>query len=450
LVSKESVPEIATRSARWPSLHVASSRKRSELAWWGNCRVHRVASNTSLPYEGKVYNIEVEEDHSYVIDNGIAVHNCEHVQIEQESKGRIIDAAARDIGDSIYVDILVATDRRHASLVRDIQTGRMGTMSMGCSVTETICTKCGHVAADETEMCEHVKYAKGNYEFDAQGRKFRIAELCGHDTLDPTGGVTFIEASWVAIPAFQGAVMRNILRPDAVSAGTRSQMRDVLASPPKQWTSEDGMGKAAFDQTLAEGGAGRDSDPVLFDHSSRTAAELAEQRRLDRMAQFAPMPGMPGEDEEGASGGEEADPMKDLEDKLEKHLLDKVWKRLKQKMVEEADEDQESPAELETSTNENVNHQAAVAKQASVLLRIARSDVELIDGIARLNDSHGIKVSRDLYRTVLRVGSTEGHQSPEKYLLRCAEVLGREPTTGEAKTLVRLGRILSLRKKTRF
>jgi len=284
LVSKESVSEIATRSARWPSLHVASSRKRSELAWWEDCRVHRVASNTSLPYEGKVYNIEVEEDHSYVIDNGIAVHNCEHVQIEEQSKGRIIDAAARDIGDSIYVDILIATDRRHASLIRDIESGRMGTMSMGCSVTETQCTKCGNVAADETEMCEHIKYAKGNYEYDSHGNKYRVAELCGHTTLDPTGGVTFIEASWVAVPAFQGAVMRNVLEPEVINVNTRSQMRDILASPPKEWT-DDGMAKAARV-------VGRVSD---------RGAEMRRQAQLILSGEEAPDPMAPPPGDEGGA-----------------------------------------------------------------------------------------------------------------------------------------------------
>jgi hypothetical protein len=381
----------------------------------------------------------------------VGAHNfVEHVQIEDQSKGRIIDAAARDIGDSVYVDILIATNRRHASLIRDIESGRMGTMSMGCSVTETICTKCGNVAADETEMCEHVKYGKGQYEYDQRGNKFRVAELCGHETLDPTGGVTFIEASWVAVPAFQGAVMRNILQPDSINLDTRSQMHRVLSEPPRQWTAnEDEIAKAA-----------RDMSDVSFE-GSKTAAELAEERRQARLAQLtAPpgddagggmpgMPGMPGD----PGGGDDADPMKDLEDAVEKYVLDKIKKKLRDKMQGDDEEDESSPAELETSTNENVNHQAARTKLAAgteALLRIARSDVELIDGIARLERSHDIEVSRDLYRTALRVGSTDGHPSLDKYLARCAEVLGRKPQTGEAKTLVRLGRILSLRKKTRF
>jgi hypothetical protein len=372
-----------------------------------------------------------------------AFNFCEHVQIEEQSKGRIIDAAARDIGDSVYIDILIATDRRHSSLIRDIESGRMSTLSMGCSVTETQCTKCGNVAADETEMCEHVRYAKGNYEFDAQGRKYRIAELCGHDSLDPTGGVTFIEASWVAVPAFTGAAVRNILDPGQINPATHERARAVLASPPPEWTrTPDGdFQKAArFESsTLAR--------PV----------DVSDDDELRRVAQFPPMPG-------AAPGGEppapeEKDPISELEEKLEKSILDRVKKRIEKKLRQDEDEEDDaegSSAELATSTNENINHQAARQRQAALisgadtLVRIARSDVELIDGLARLNQSYGVQISRDIYRAVLRVGSTDGQPSLERYLHSCVEVLGRKPTTGEAKTMIRLGRILSLRKKTRF
>lgn len=388
----------------------------------------------------------------------IGAHNfVEHVQIEEQSKGRIIDAAARDIGDSIYVDILIATDRKHDALVRQIQAGQMGTMSMGCSVTETICTKCGNVAADETEMCEHVRYAKGNYEFDSHGRKYRVAELCGHDSIDPTGGVTFIEASWVAVPAFAGAALRNILAPEQISVDTHGQMRQVLASPPPEWT-DDGMAKAA------RLGNDFDGDDIVFE-GSRTASQLrAERLEQLRRAQDMPPPppggdpmappgGAPGGvpmDPMAPPGGEaEKDPMEEMEDELEKYVLDKVKKRLQEKMQEEVAEDAASEPELATSTNENINHQAGLVAGARAIVRIARSDVEMLDGLARLNESHGVKISRDIYRTALRVGSTDGHPSLEEYVRRCAAVLNRKPTLGEAKTLVRLGRILSLRKKTR-
>jgi hypothetical protein len=363
----------------------------------------------------------------------IGGHNfVEHVQIEEQSKGRIVDAVARDIGNSVYCDILIATHRKHSALIEDIKNDRMSTLSMGCSVTETICTKCGNVAADETEMCEHIKYAKGNYEYDAQGRKYRVAELCGHSSIDPTGGVGFIEASWVAVPAFQGAVKRNILEPEIISAATQEQARQVLASPPPEWTRHpQGALKAArFDTPTSWPAADLTKSAGPFD---------------------APED---GGDEGGGEETEEKDPISELESEVEKYVLDKVKKKIKDKLTGDA-RDQASDGELATSTSDTVIHQGskriahALASGTETLLRIARSDIELIDGIARLEASHGLKISKEVYRTVLRVGSTDGHASVEKYLTQCAEALNRQPTTGEATTLVRLGRILSLRKRTR-
>ena len=173
----------------------------------------------------------------------VGAHNfVEHVKVEGLSKGRIIDAVMRDIGESIYVDILVATDRKHEDLVRQILSGEMNGMSMGCSVDFTICTKCGHVAADEPQMCRHVKYEKGNVFFDENGNKHRVAELCGHETTGETGGVTFIEASWVAVPAFKGAVARNTLE---IPSSNANPQDEKLNEVPSQWLSKSASSRLA-------------------------------------------------------------------------------------------------------------------------------------------------------------------------------------------------------------
>lgn len=155
----------------------------------------------------------------------------EHVQIPELSKGKIIDAAARDIGDSIYVDILVATDRKHTPLISAITGGQLQTLSMGCQVEHTTCSKCGNVAYDETQLCPHIRYFKGNEFVDGMGKKRKIAELCGHLSDEP-GSVKFIEASWVANPAFPGAVMRNILNPSEVE-GVGKKMHVAFSEAPR-------------------------------------------------------------------------------------------------------------------------------------------------------------------------------------------------------------------------
>lgn len=359
----------------------------------------------------------------------IGAHNfLEHDQREIVSKGRIIDAVVRDIGPSIYTDILVATSRKHANLIRDIKNGRMNALSMGCSCSATQCTKCGHVAQDESDLCDHIRYMKGSIDFDHQGRAFKIAELCGHETEDPTGGVNFIEASWVEVPAFQGAVLRNILEPEIINLDTKARARQVLASPPPEWTNDD---------------------------IRRAARMVSADMPPPPPPDAPPLPGAPAPGGAGAPAPADDDPLSALVGDVKKLVFDKARKQIQDELSEDV-RDQASDGELATSTGDGLVHQgrriAKIVQGADALLRIARSDVELLDGLARLEESHGIKVSKEVYRTALRVGSTSGHASFEKYLERCAEVLGRQPQHGEAETLVRLGRILSLaneRKRTR-
>lgn len=382
-------------------------------------------------YAGEVHNLEVEEDHSYVVDHGVAVHNCEHVQVPSLSKGRIIDAVARDIGPSVYTDILVATARKHAGLIRDIEEGKMGTLSMGCSCVVTQCTKCGNVAADETELCPCVKYEKGNVFFDEQGARRKVAELCGNEELDPTGGITFIEASWVATPAFKGAVLRNVLEPEVLSVETRRRATEVLSSPPREWVDPD---------TITVKAARELGTPV---HARALVAGD------DEFGGGGDVGGAPGGDSGDGSGD---DPLSSLESEVEKYVLDRIKNKIKKKLTEDVGANV-STGELGTSTSDSVIHQgslrvAKLAEGIGALLRIARSEVELLDSVARLEASFNIKTSREIYRAALGVGSTERHPSLETYLARCAEVLDRRPTTGEARTLVRLGRILSLWKRT--
>jgi len=270
----------------------------------------------------------------------VGAHNfVEHIQVEELSKGRIIDAVLRDIGESLYVDILVATDRTHEQLVKDIVSGRMNSMSMGCSVDFTVCTKCGHVAADETEMCPHVKYEKGNTFFDEQGNKHRVAELCGHANEGETGGVTFIEASWVETPAFKGAVARNIL--------------DIPESVPNKWTE-----KKIASQRLAFG----------FDD---------------------------GEDE----GEEKAEPapksmLKQLEDSLTDALIERVRKKVEDEISGSSKKDEPQISDSTVQQNDTIIKEGYF-KTLSAGLKIAKSRGEALENVVLVNQHFGIHLPKE-------------------------------------------------------
>jgi hypothetical protein len=341
----------------------------------------------------------------------IGAHNFqEHVQIEEQSKGRIIDAVARDIGDSLYIDILVATDRKHGVLVQDIESGKMATLSMGCTTDFTICTKCGHYAVDETELCDHIKYAKLNTFMDDSGQKRVIAELCGHQTYDENpdapGGVRFIEASWVAVPAFPGAVMRNVLSPGEVSD---EQVRKVLASPPPQW-SESAIAKAA---------------KIQVPSSSYRKALFDEE-----------------DDEEGEEGAPEA-PSKPFQD-VEDEVYEALKKRVKERIRSDLAGTEEPGAVMEP--NDNIIREASnrnlYLKSLETITRVASSKQHFVDGLKRTNETFGIIVPDRLYRIASRLGPIHNHSSAREYQKSC---LGLSPTItpAELRVVVRLGTLLS-------
>jgi len=359
----------------------------------------------------------------------------EHVQVESLSKGRIIDAVARDIGDSLYIDILIATDRKHTELVKAIESGKMGTLSMGCTTDFTICTKCGHVAADETELCTHVKYSKGNTFFDEQGRKQIVAELCGHSTLDPHGGVQFIEASWVATPAFTGAVMRNVIEPTETVAQKAAK---ILATPPAQWT-EGNMAKAA---ALEEGtaliprtfSAGEQGDIFLAGWLDEGGGDAAGEAPADGATEAPPAP--------------PASPFKDVEDEAYKVLMEKLKKRVQKDIQTPEEKEPHTPTE---STNENMNKLAAFKLYEAglgALCKTASSDIALVEGVAIFNQHLGIQLPVELYRAALAVGNPAMHGSKVSYKTACQKALHREPTEREAKVLLKLGQLLFRRESS--
>ena len=340
----------------------------------------------------------------------IGSHNfVEHVQVEDLSKGRIIDAVARDIGDSVYIDILVATDRKHTELVKAIESGKMNSMSMGCTVDFTQCTKCGNVAVDETEMCKHIRYEKGNTFFDESGKQHRVAELCGHKSVEG-GGVTFIEASWVATPAFTGAVMRNILSPTET---TLKKAEQILSVPPAEW-SQDTLSKVAKNSKHA------------FDFG--------------------------GGDDEDEGDGEESDPFQDFEDDIEKAVLNKIKRKIRKKInLEEENQKKNPDPSPEKSTaepNDNVIKQGTqreYLQQVRTIVATSTSSADLINSLAEYNNFVGLSISRSIYRIALSLGSISNYPNSDHYLKCGSKLKGKSFSQKEKNILIKLGTLLSMR-----
>lgn len=386
-----------------------------------------------------------------------AENYVEHIQIPAMSKGKIIDAAARDVGDSVYVDILVATDRKHAPLIKAITGGQLTTLSMGCQVQFTICSKCGNVAYDETQLCPHIRYQKGTDFFDELGNRRRISELCGHVNAEP-GSVKFIEASWVANPAFVGAVLRNILSPEEAAQMGPQIMLAHLADAE---TSETLMQRAASGV-----------NPMQI--------QSAEFGSLHN-AQFDF--GEPPPDGDAAPAAPAKEEKSDPIDKLVNDLKSAIRERAVQDLRGEIGKGEAAKAEKIIDENENdtiiksaLAHPSwrGIARTVYAMTRgnpksarkillglihhktggwKAVAEARLLTGreilaVSRVLDYTVKRASvageARIYRTVVAVGGVGRFHTVNEYLNACRNVIGRDLTDHEKATLLHKGRLYTL------
>lgn len=376
-----------------------------------------------------------------------AENYVEHLQIPELSKGKIVDAAARDIGESVYVDILVATDRKHGPLVTAVQSGQLQTLSMGCQVSFTVCTKCGNLAEDETQLCPHIRHMKGNTFLDGTGKSRKIAELCGHVQAEP-GSVKFIEASWVANPAFTGAVLRNILSPEeaaSLNLGNRVQV--------------------AFSQTP------RMATPGMMNRAAKSLWNSTKRGEFDF-----------GDEGDGGGGGEapaakDADPMDKAVSDMAEYIRERAIKKIREEMSGETPPRADLDENLnETMVKEALRRSPHWRKLAKVvmsrtknptfarhmvlgLLLYRRGGWKAVQASAAFRGTDILALSRFLdlfnqtpkiageariYRTVLAVGGVSAYANEESYLSACRRIIGREITGTEKDALMTKGRLYDL------
>lgn len=139
-----------------------------------------------------------------------------HIQIPEQSKGTVLDSVPRIVKlpnglPSVYIDILVATDRKHSSLCNDIESGQLNAMSLGSIVKFSMCSKCGKICRTGSDYCSHLLNERRGMFTDENGNRRIIAEVCGKEDI-PDSNI-FIEASWVYEPAFYGAVKKSLFKP---------------------------------------------------------------------------------------------------------------------------------------------------------------------------------------------------------------------------------------------
>lgn len=362
-----------------------------------------------------------------------AENYLEHVQMPELSKGKIIDAVARDVGDSIYIDILVGTNRRHKSLVAAIQSSSLSTLSMGATVAYTICSKCGNVAHDETELCFHIRHQKGNTFIDAMGNKLKIAELCG--SADHPESVHFIEASWVGNPAFKGAVLRNIL--SEVEADRIGGSRISLAfSQPTRVADTSKMQRAAkakradfgMDEPAAPPKADKDPMTKAIDDLANSVREHVVKRIREDI----------DKDEVGQ--------LKQIDENRNESLIKSAivhpeWKMIARKVIASTNSPSLAKKVLAGLVLHKSGGWAHVIKVGGYSGRELLAISRILDGLTGRTLIAG---ETRVYRTVIAVGGMGPYEDIKSYLSACRHVVGRDLSSDEQSLLIDKGRLFAL------
>jgi hypothetical protein len=371
----------------------------------------------------------------------------EHVQLPELSKGRIIDAAARDVGDSVYVDILIANELKHAPLIRAIKSGQLGTLSMGCSTSDTTCSKCGNVASDETQLCACIRFFKGSEFKDELGNKRKVAELCGHFTSPES--VRFIEASWVANPAFKGAVIRNILSAQELqSVETKVRMAFALPAPVAD---PNAMQKAARDLSLFRMSAQDEEAPAQPDAEAPAQPDAQAKPDEDPLHKAVKDLATVLKDQavehvrkeinqsEAGKVRENVDPNKENESLIRSAMQLPQWRKVAKLVI----------SFVGKAEARKVLHGLILYKSGGWgSVRTAGMTGKQILAVSRVLDLMTKKSSMAgetrVYRTVLNVGGTGPYEDEETYLAACRQVMGRRLTGNESGSLIEKGRLYAL------
>ncbi len=147
----------------------------------------------------KVYNIEVEDDNSYVA-YGVAVHNCNSDYTK--AKGIILNCMMKPMagtdGDLWKVIKLCAWDRtRDPVLANDILTRKRNSYSMGALAEDYNCSVCA--AKLSRGGCEHVERNKPTFSnYNGKIAYYNVSNIKG------------FEISSVLIPAYSSAVSEHL------------------------------------------------------------------------------------------------------------------------------------------------------------------------------------------------------------------------------------------------
>lgn len=165
-------------------------------------------SSITASTKDRVFNIEVEEDHTYVA-GGVIAHNCN--EVHTDAYGVVLDTSLHKIsgygGGKLWkVMGLIALDKtKYPEMAKRVLDGDIDTGSMGAYVDTFSCSYC-NAPMTKTHCCNHIHHKN-----EIDWKEYKDYDGSSHIAFRNAHGISPIEYSLVESPAWVPSLSDHIL-----------------------------------------------------------------------------------------------------------------------------------------------------------------------------------------------------------------------------------------------
>jgi len=427
----------------------------------------KVPNGAGIDYQLKFRNDSAESIPSSKVKSFIGQFNSEISRLISE-KDRWI------AGDHMYARVQSLRIFDYEGFVYDLQVDDDHTYTAGhigvsnCISLFTTCTKCGNVASDDAQLCPCILYdGKLSTFVDEAGQSQILGELIGHVSVPNSN--QFIEASWVRNPAFRGAVRRNLLNADVSQIASKMGEAKWVYELRSQIPEIDGIKKAASSRR-ADQGQGQSFDSVFGDDADQgDGQDQGQGAQGQGGGQGQGQDSSQGQGQDSSQGQQSPDASKPAEPKTDKvdSMLDKITEQLLTSITQKlTDKLAPKPEDVGTVTSPPIDLEAGndnLVRSTVDFTRLLRKKfssnkrlVQWAERAYKIRSANSGKLSHQeriilswiedrcqdriyppsLYKTAIQVGSINNYPSKISFIAACNMKLGRNVSQQEGKFLI--------------